>query len=298
MTTFRITQRSVGERTLAGLQGNLARLGKLQEQLSSGKLISKPSDDPTGTVSAMQLRSQVRTAQQWSRNAEDGVAWLNTTDSTLTGMLTSLQRVRDLVVQGSNTGALNPQAQQALAAEVSSIRASLLSDANTKYLDRPIFGGTTPQAQAYDPSTGTFTGQPAGVYRTAGDGDPVRVDVTGPEVFGADTDSTQLFTVLDTITKDLTGNPSALSTDLGNLDTAMKRITTKLADVGARSNRLDGLRQAADDNVTTLQSRQAEIDSIDLPKTIVELQLQQTAYQAALGATSKVVTPSLVEFLK
>lgn len=295
MTNFRITQRSVGERTLAGLQGNLARLGKLQEQLSSGKLIAKPSDDPTGTVSAMQLRAQERTQQQWSRNAADGVAWLNTTDSTLTGMLSQVRRVRELTLQGANTGAAGPQAREAMAAEVDKIKESLLGDANTKYLDRPIFGGTTGGATAYD-SAGTYVGQGAGVYRTAGDGAAVRVDVTGPEVFGSG--ATSLFNVVQQVADDLRTNPDNLNADLGALDGAMKNLTNKLADVGARSNRLDSMRQAADDTLISLQSRQSEVEFIDLPKTIVELQMQQNAYQAALGATQRVVTPSLVEFLK
>ncbi|MGN6331583.1 MAG: flagellar hook-associated protein FlgL [Motilibacteraceae bacterium] len=295
MTTFRITQRSVGERTLAGLQTNLARMGKLQEQLSSGKLISKPSDDPTGTVSALQIRSQVRTQQQWSRNASDGVGWLNTTDTTLTGMLGEVRRVRELALQGANSGAAGQDAREAMAAEVDKIKESLISDANTRYLDRPIFGGTTGGTAAYA-SDGTFLGQTAGVYRTAGDGAPVRIDVTGPEVFGSGASS--LFAVVQQVSDDLRNNPASLSNDLGAIDGAMKNLTNRLSDVGARSNRLDTMRQAAEDAAGSLTNHLADVESIDLPATVVQLQLQQTAYQAALGATSRVVTPSLIDFLR
>ena len=58
------------------------------------------------------------------------------------------------------------------------------------------------------------------------------------------------------------------------------------------------MRQAADDRVIDLNSQLSNVEDIDLPKTITDLQLQQTAYQAALAATAKVVQPSLVDFLR
>ena len=58
------------------------------------------------------------------------------------------------------------------------------------------------------------------------------------------------------------------------------------------------MRQTAEDRVIGLRNSLAEVESVDLPKTIVELQMQETAYQAALGATQRVVQPSLVDFLR
>lgn len=295
MSTFRITQRAVGERTLAGLQGNLSRLGKLQEQLSSGKLVSRPSDSPTGTVAAMQLRSEIRVNGQWSRNAQDGLGWLGTIDTTLTSALGSARRVRDLTLQGMSTGSSSPQTREALAVEVESLRDGLLALANTNYLDRPVFGGTTGGGSAYA-DDGTYVGQPVGVSRTVASGSPVRVDVTGPEVFG--TGEQDLFVVLGDIARNLRQDPASLGADLGRLDTAMRTVQTTLADVGARYGRVEQMRQAADDRVITLRTSLSDVEDIDLPKTIVELQLSQVAYEAALGATQRVVTPSLVEFLR
>ena len=296
MTVNRVTQHSIGLRTLAGLQGNLSKLGTLQQQLSSGKLISKPSDSPAGTVSAMQFRSQIRTNEQWSRNAQDGLGWLGTIDNTLSDSLSSISRARDLTVQGLNAGAMGPDARKALATEVSGLRASLIGTANTTYLGRPVFGGTTAGTAAYA-SDGTYLGTPDGVQRTAGDGAAVRVDVTGPEAFGDG--ATGLFAVLQKISDHLTsGDGDALRDDLAALDAATSTVKGALSGVGARENRLDKLGQEADDRVMTLKSGLSDVEDIDLPKTIVDLQLQNTAYQAALGATQRIITPSLADFLK
>jgi flagellar hook-associated protein 3 FlgL len=294
----RVTQRSIATHTLAGLQGNLSRMAEIQQQLSSGKQISRPSDSPTGTVAAMQMRGEIRDNEQWSRNAADGIGWLGTIDQALTSSMASARRARDLTLTGLNSGALSANAAEALAAEVDQIREGLMGFANTRYLDRPVFGGTTGGAQAYDAS-GTYVGPAVSppILRTVGANATVRVDQTGPEVFGPA--GADVFKVLDDISAALrSGNQAALSTGLGDLDTAMNRISGKLAEVGAGYNRLEQMQSAADDRVISLKTSLSDVEDIDLPATIVELNLAQVAQQAALAATQRVITPSLADFLR
>jgi flagellar hook-associated protein 3 FlgL len=300
----RVTQRSIAATALANLQGNLDRIGKTQQQLSSGRLISTPSDSPTGTVTSLQLRSQVRSYEQYSRNAEDGLGWLGTIDTALTDAAGQVHRARDLLVQGMSTGVQGLQAREAIAAEIDQLRDGLIQAGNTTYLDRPVFGGTTAGKLSYD-TTGAYIGDgglnPDGtptspVYRTLGETTTLRVDISGPEVFG--TGSTQLFTVLADIRDHLTSDPSLLKGDLDRLDAARTNLQNMISDIGARSNRVSQLRQGADDQILTLKSSLSNVENIDLPKTITELQMQQVAYEAALGATAKAIQPSLLDFLR
>src|SRR5919107_1180114 len=99
---------------MQGLNRNLSDLGKLQEQLSSGRSISAPSDSPTGTNRAMQTRSDQAALDQQSRNITDAKSWLDTADSVLQGMIDATRKVRDLTVQGQNTGGLSPASQAAI----------------------------------------------------------------------------------------------------------------------------------------------------------------------------------------
>ncbi|GAB7041817.1 MULTISPECIES: flagellar hook-associated protein FlgL [Catenuloplanes] len=296
---LRVTDGAITNRVLANLQGNLTRVGNLQEQLSSGKQISRPSDSPTGTVSAMQLRGESRAVQQYTRNASDGLGWLGVIDTALTSSLSQTGKVRELVLQGMSAGtASTPDAREALAAEVENLRKSLIGVANTKYLDRPVFGGTTTGERAFD-GNGQFVGDTGTVMRTVGDNSKVQVDANGATVFGANGADSQLFTVLESITNNLRGsNTAGLDADLQNLDVAIGTIKTNLADVGARYNRIETSRTAADDRLLNVKSKLSEIEDIDLPNTIMQMQLQQTAYQAALQATAKVIQPSLMDFLR
>jgi len=292
----RVTEGSIHTRVLANLQRNIAKGEKIQEQLSSGKTINRPSDSPTGTVSSLQLRGEVRSSQQYQRNADDGLGWLGTLDDTMSNVSSRTIAARDLVVRGLNTGANDASANEALATEIEQIRKQLISYGNTKYMDRPVFGGSTSGPAAYDDS-GTYVGEPGGTTRTVGAGSKVRVDTTGPEAFGEG--DTQLFKVLqDAADAVRAGDAAAASDALGRLDTAHNLVKTTLSDVGARYNRLEQMKQSAQDRLLTVTSQLSDIEDVDLPKTIMEMQLQQTSYQAALAASAKVIQPSLIDFLR
>ena len=292
----RVTDSSIHTRVLANLQRNIARGEKIQEQLSSGKQLNRPSDSPTGTVSSLQLRAESRANHQYARNADDGLGWLGTLDDTLSSASTLVNRARDLAVQGLNQGAGNSQSNAALAAEMDQVRSSLIGYANTRYLDRPVFGGTTAGGTAYD-TDGTYVGDAGQTARTVGAGTKVRVDANGPEVFGSGDD--QLFAVLKDLSDSIrAGDTSAMAANLTKLDNASNIMKTAHSDIGARYNRLTQMKQSAQDRLLTVTSQLSDIEDVDLPKTIMEMQLQQTSYQAALAASAKVIQPSLIDFLR
>jgi flagellar hook-associated protein 3 FlgL len=296
MTAFRVTDRSIAANILVGLQGNLSRLGDLQQRLSSGKQISKPSDSPTGTVAAMQYRGDLAAAKQYVRNADDGVGWLGMADSTLGNVVDQVQRVRELTLEGMSNGAGgSSDARQAIAAEVDQLHDGAIGLANTRYGDRPIFGGTTAGSAAYD-SAGTYLGDNGVAQRTVGDNVKVQVGTPGPTVFG--TGSNQLFQVMSDIANDLRTHPSALSGDLDRLDAATTTLKAVQSGVGARYNQVSQMQQFANDRVDALASQLSEVEDIDLPQTITDMQLQQVAYQAALSVGAKIVQSSLVDFLR
>lgn len=296
---MRITQRAVAITSLQGLNRNLDAFGKLQQQLTSGRLISAPSDSPTGTNRAMQTRSDQEATTQYARNISDGQSWLDQTDSTLQQMMDVTRRVRDLAVQGSNSGAASETARQALATEVTSLRESLLGLANTTVAGRPLFGGITAGPQAYDPGTGAYlgtTGTP--VSRRVSATEEVRIDIAGAEAFGDQAAGADLFAVVGDIAAHLTGDPDLLAGDLAALDGRMTAMMSAIADVGARSARIEREGRITQEQGIVLETRLAEVENIDLPNTIMRLQMQQTGYEAALAATAKALSPTLLDYLR
>lgn len=298
MTAVRVTQSMLSSRSLAGVQTGLARLAATQEHLTTGRVLNRPSDNPTDSTIAMRLREQMSDQKQYVRNAQDGLGWLGTIDSTLGTMTTQVRRARDLALEGASNGSMSQTSRQALATEIDQIREGLMADANVTYLGRPVFGRVTSGSEAFDPATGAYTGSPAGqVTRSVAVGVEIRVDVPGTDVVGPNGDS--LFDHLEALSTALVaGDDAGIDTAIKQLADRLETISNVQADVGTRYLRVEGAVTAGEDQILTMTSKLSEVENADLPSTIVDLQLQEVAYQAALAATSRVMQPSLVDFLR
>jgi flagellar hook-associated protein 3 FlgL len=298
---MRITQRAISQTALQGLNRNLTELGKLQEQLTSGKVVSRPSDSPTAVNRSMQIRKDQAATEQHARNISDAQSWMETTDTALTSMVAQVRRVRDLTVQAANDGAMTTEARTAISAEVAALRDSLLGLANENVDGRPVFGGATSGNKAYE-ADGTWVGVGSAdgtgvvpIKRRISNDEQVRIDTTGPETFcppGSD-----LFTVVGKIAADV-GAGVSVQDDLTDLDAAIDRLLTAASTVGARAARIDNAAQVNTDRSLALKKQLTNVEDVDLPKTIMQLQFQQTGYQAALQATAQVIQPSLADFLR
>lgn len=294
---MRITQRAVSLTSLQGLHSNLARLGELQERLTSGKQFTKPSESPTGTNQSMQTRAEIRANEQYDRNISDATGWLNQTDTVLQSMNEMVRKARELTLQAKSEGNTSVISREAIASELTTLRESLLGLANTNVRGRPLFGGVTGGNVAYDATTGGWSGDAAApVNRRLTGTEEVRIDTTGPEAFGTPGDD--LFAIIERIATDAPNNPAALGGHLDDLDAVMEKMMTALADVGARQVRVDNAATINDDTKLFLASTLAERENVDLPKTIMEMEMQKVGYQAALAATAKTLQTSLMDYLR
>ena len=298
--SMRVTQSAVTTAMLAGLQANKAELSRLQLQLSSGRQVTKPSDDPVGTDQAMQYRTQISRANQYQRNGNDGLAWLGTADGALQSGVAILNRLRVLTTQAANTGAGDANARTAIAAEVDSLKSDMLGLANTTYLGRPIFGGTTSLGAAYvkDPGTGvvTYQGDTGAVTRTVASNAAVQVNVNAADAFGPP--GNDVFTVFDQILSDLKNNPSSITNDLSGIQASLDRMTNAQSIEGAAYNRITNMINLAGAHADSLTGTLSDVENVDTAKAATELTMQQVSYQASLAAMSKVLQLSLTDFLR
>lgn len=298
----RVTQQTVQASSLRNLQSNLSRMAALQAQMSSGTKLSLPSDDPSATSDVMRLNASSRQLDQFGRNASDGTSWLTTIDTALSSTTTALQRARDLTVQGGN-GAYGATSRQALATEIAGIRDDLLKQANTTFLGRTVFAGTSNTGAAYTVGTDasgnptyTFNGVAgSSVQRQVGADTQVRVDSDGAAVFG--NGSSSVFATLDSIAATLNagGDPTS---QLADLDKHLNAVTNEAASVGSRQRVLDASTADLTSASQTVKMQTSGLQDIDLAEVIMQLKSQEVAYQGALGATGRVLQPTLMDFLK
>lgn len=298
---IRVTEGSASYGALAGLQASQSRLAALQAQLSSGKQITTPSDDPSGTVRALQLRADLKRNTAYSNSATDAIGWMSASDTAYSQIVKLAQSARTLVVQASNTGASTGTSADAIAAQIDALRTSLQSAANSTYDGRPIFGGTTGGTVAYtqDPVTGviSYSGDNGKVNRTVGPEATVQINQNGPDVFGADGDSGNLFTLLANISASLKTTGAPPSGALTQLDSAIQRVSGQQATEGAAYQRVQDAQTAQTSTNLALTSQLSDIQDIDVAKVAVQVSTAQVNYQAALQTTANIRQMSLLNFL-
>lgn len=294
----RVTNTTASRAMLANINKNARTLTDAQVRIASGKQVQRPSDGPAQVLSALDFRSQIRRNEQLSRNALDARAWLDNADSALTHSVERLNRAHTLVV-GAVNAASDDQSRRAYAAELRGIREELLATANTQYLGRAIFSGTADTDVAYAPD-GTYQGNGGEVQRNVAPDVSVRVNRTGPEVFGVATDPDgDVFAVLDEIATALeAGDITTASAGLAKITTATDRIERAQVEMGARSRQVEeiGFRNADID--VELKAALSEVEDVDIAEALIEVRVQEMAYQAALQVTAKVIQPTLLDFLR
>lgn len=297
----RVTNTTLSAMLQADLQRAARRMADSEGRISSGKAVTRPSDDPSATLRALDTRADLRHQAQYERNASDAAGWLNTADSTLLSTVERLTRARDVLVGAVNAG-VDQVARNASAGEVESIRSELIGLANTTYLGRPVFAGAASTTTAYS-AAGEYRGDAAAVVRSVGPGSDLQVNLSGETVYGVrdagDPANGDLFQVLERVAADLrAGDVAEAAKGLTRVDAAMSRIGECQAALGTRSRQLEALNERNASLVIDLRTGLSEVEDIDYAQAVIEVKTQEMAYNAALSVTAKVIQPTLLDFLR
>ena len=287
----RVTNKMISDSALRGLQTNLSRNAKLQDQLSSGKLVSRPSDNPAAAVTAMQMRTQNRLDTQYLSNIGNAAGRLNTADSALQDISNLLNKAKQLAVNAQDA-ALPDASRDAIAAELRVIQKGVTDAFNTQWLGRPIFGGTAQGTVAVDPS-GAYVGNDLPVTARIAREVSLRIDVSGTAA-GAD----KLPGLLLDMADDIESGAVNTAGFQDQLDGLHQQLLTAIGDVGARGAQIETTKARVDNEQLDLKTRISNNEDIDLPKAILDLQAAAVAYQASLGAAGKILQTSLLDYLR
>ncbi|GAA1916981.1 flagellin [Microbacterium aoyamense] len=284
------------DQTLRTLQAALVDRDRLQSQATSQRVFRTPSDDPAASATALGLHGEQARVAQYARNVSDGMAWVTTADTALGSAIDLLNRARDLTAQGANSGALSQAARDSIAAELESIGASLLAQANTTVLGRSVFAGTSDAGRAFEAGTYTFNGTAgSSVDRRINDNETVRVDVDGSQAFGAGAAS--IFAVLGDIATELRAG-AEIGPRLADIDA---RLTSMIEARGATGAQQAQLERASSQNLSAsidLEARRADVEDVDSLEVLVRLQSAELVFQSALQVTARSLQTNLLEFLR
>jgi len=287
----------VVQTALTNIENNMTRLDQLQGQISSGSRINKPSDDPVGTAQALSFQEGIDQSKQYLTNIDSANAWLNATDTALASVTASLQRARELAVEGA-TDTASSDDRATINAEVQQLQQQVLSLAQTRNGASYLFAGTRTDTAGYvqaQPSStsGAYTGNSESIQREVAAGVRVTVNVDATATFDP------VFTAMNQLEAGLSSNNSStIRSSIDALDTALNSVLTSRAKNGATMNRLNGLQQQLTAVQTNMTGLLSNVKDTDMASAITSFSMAQTVYQASLQAGARAMQQSLLDYLK
>jgi flagellin len=259
------------------------------EKLSSGLRINRAGDDASGLAVSEKMRAQIRGLNQASRNASDGVSFIQTTEGYLQETTGILQRLRELAVQSSN-GIYTSQDRQQIQVEVSQ-----LVDEVDRVASQAQFNGINMLTGAFARSEGTNK-VTASMYFHVGANVDQRVRV----YIGTMTAAALGIRGLSDGKKISLGSPDDANRAIMTFDAALQKVSKQRADLGAYQNRLEFTIKGLNVGAENLQASESRIRDVDMAKEMVKYTKNQILVQAgnAMLAQANQQPQSVLQLLR
>jgi flagellar hook-associated protein 3 FlgL len=280
------------------MRNNLNRLELLQNSITTGKRVSKPSDDPTAVARALGYASDLAAGEMYLRTMDSSTSWMSATDDALDNAGQLLQRARELAVQGANGGSMTPGDMQQIGAEVDNLLKQMVVTGNASLRGQRLFGGQETDSDPFALS-GAFPG-----YTYSGDAGQMRreydvnayliINTPGQATF--DSAIKSLFNLRDHLN---TGNYTAITaSDISAVDQAMDTILSARAEVGAKINRVEAAQGRQNLLQVNLEDLRSKSEDTDFAEAVSKFSIQETVYKASLEVGGKAIQPSLLDYLR
>jgi len=294
---MRVTQSMLSGNLLRNLSNNYSKLGKLQEQINTGKKVTRPSDDPVVAMKGISYRTELNNVEQFSRNIGEAYNWLDTTDDTYDKIGSALQRANELMVQASNDTSTTDD-RMAINSELQQLREHIQNLANTKIGDRYIFSGTKTTTAPYQEGVGYDTNMSDPSFQKT-----IEIEVFNGINLQINSTPIAMFKEIDQMFEQISTDISSgkagseLSAHITTIDNNMNKLLTERADIGARQNRVELMDSRLQSQEIIATKRMSENEDIDYEEAIVEMTTQESILRAALSVGAQIIQPTLVDFI-
>lgn len=307
---MRVTSGSITRQVMSDISTNAERLQRIQAQMSSGKLIDKPSDNPAGVAESLSLRSEKSGLTQYSDNIDKALDWLNSTTEKLTSVEDTLLEVISLATQGESdlTG---QDALDALADQVDEYLNEIVDLANSRSGGKAIFGGTQtlsdPFTVARD-ADGNITGVTQAypdsidndVIREISKGSTITVNSKGGSLFqsgGAGGEGDMFQALIDLSAALRSGDVEDIGAQGDRIQTIYDRVVNEDSIVGAKITRLESVQSRLTNEITNITDRISGIEDADYAQAAIDYQVAENIYSASLDVGAQIIQMSLVDYI-
>lgn len=285
---------------LAGLQQSQLAVNTALQEVSTGKSVSVPSDNPAASASMVQNSIETSDVDQFTQNASSVLSMVQTADSTLSSVVSSLTKAVSLGTEGAN-GTMSAADQQSIATEVQGILTSVVSMANTTYQGSYLFGGTASTQAPYTTDSSSASGYSYngnnGVNSVVvGDNLTVQANIPGSQIF-SNSSNDVLGSLSSLVTALQSGNNSSIQSATNAVSSALSYVSQQRVTYGNTETQLNSQETYLQQETVTLTSQENSLVGVDMAQAATALAQAQTANSAALAAASKVLPTTLLNYL-
>jgi len=296
---MRVTQSMLASNSLRNLSKSYSNMGKYQDQLATGKKISRPSDDPVVAIKGMFYRTNLTEVEQYKRNLNEAYTWMENSEAGIEQATQVIQRIRELTVQANNS-TNSPEDLKAIGVEISQLKEDLIGVANTKVAGNYIFNGTqtkNPPIPLDANGNPDFSQINSTAYNIeVSKGVQLKVNVDANNVF-----SQELFDTLSALETNLLDGEGTLENGdelLADLDKHIDSMLAERSELGARYNRLELVDSRLSDQEVIANRILSDNEDADIERVITDLTIQESIHRASLSVGARIIQPSLIDFLR
>lgn len=297
----RVTQNMLNSNMLRNLNKSMNNMDKLQHQLSSGRKVEKPSDDPVVAARGMFYRSSLMENDQYKRNVDEAQSWMDMTDTTMDEMGNIMKRVKELLIY-SGDGAVSPDDLRTMGSEIAELKNHMGTLANQQINGKYIFAGTDTNKAPYNPAANGGKGDFESTNNS-----PINLEVSqnvfvtsninAQNIFNFPDAANNMFKLLNNIIDELGAGRSATQFQ-ADMDRQFDNLLAERATQGASINRVELIAERLNTQEVSITGLMSKNEDANMAKVMTDLKTQESVHSAALGAGARIIQPTLLDFLR
>lgn len=285
---------------LAAIQQSESNLQTALQQVSTGRSVNLPSDNAAASADMVQNTIDTANVDQYTKNVSSVLTTVQTADSALSSVVSSLTKAISLGTQGAN-GTNSTANQLTIATQVQGILASVVSQANLSYQGAYVFGGTASTTVPYSADTTstsgyTYNGNDGVNSVQVGDQLSVQVNLPGSQIF-SNSSASVLGSLSSLVTALQSGNTADIGTATAAVSSALNYVSQQRVIYGNAESQLNSQETYLQSETVNLSAQATALVGVDMAKAATTLSQAETANNATLAAASKVVPYTLLNYL-